>query len=204
MTQVDTLVIKCRDRTGQLLGNLELADSEGRATIFSDGGAGEISISEASTYVLLLRRASDRPVRFAAPITSERIGGGDPFGSLRGHIGLGAITLGFDDAEGLPLWRRLVRVRPSKFKDLVEFETMVEEICELQISLALDVRGSTSAPWASIDVGRGRPPEEELAVLRFAIDRERLIEGLEHIARNAHARSRAPAPAPGHCRRRGH
>jgi predicted component of viral defense system (DUF524 family) len=188
LTQLDTLVVKCRDRTGQLLGDLELADSAGEATIHSDDGAGEISISEASSYVLLLRRASDRPMRFAAPITSERLGGGDPFGSLRGHIGLGAVALGFDDAEGLPLWRRLVRIRPSKFKDLVEFETMLDEICELRVSLALDLRGDTSAPWTAIDVGRARPPEEELAVLRFAIDRERLLEGLEHVARNAHAR----------------
>ncbi|MFG1208997.1 DUF2357 domain-containing protein [Xanthobacter flavus] len=188
MTPVDTLVVKCRDRAGLWLGDLELADSAGEATIHSDDGADEISIAEASSYALLLRRASDRPMRFAAPITSERIGGGDPFGSLRGHVGLGAVALGFDDAEGLPLWRRLVRIRPSKFKDLVEFERMVDEICELRVSLALDLRGSTSAPWASIDIGRARPPEEELAVLRFAIDRERLLEGLEHVARNAHAR----------------
>lgn len=188
MTPVDFLVVKCLGHSGEWLGDLQLADCAGETTIHADEGTGEISISEAASYALHLRRSSDYPVRFAVPITSERLGSGDPFGSLRSHFGLGAVSLGFDDAEGLPLWRRLIRIRPSKFNDVVEFETMVDQICELRTSLALDLQGQTSAPWALIDLERTSSPEEELAVLRSAIDRERLLQALNHVARNANTR----------------
>jgi predicted component of viral defense system (DUF524 family) len=185
----DVLIVKCWGRSGELLGDLEFADSAGEATILADDGAGEISISESSRYALLLRHSADLAARFAPPITGERLGSaGDLFGSLSSHIGLGAFSLGFDDNAGLPLWRRIVRIRPSKFKDAVEFETMVTEICEWKTVLALDVHGRSSAPWTLMELGRERPPEEELAVLRAAADRHRLLEGLTEVARNAQSR----------------
>jgi predicted component of viral defense system (DUF524 family) len=185
----DSLALKCWSRSGDLLGDLELADGAGEATIFADEQASEISISESGRYVMLLRRSSDLAARFAPPIVSERLGRADELlGVLATHVGLGAVSLGFNDAAGSPLWRRVVRIRPTKFKDAVEFETMVAEICAWRTALALDLQALSSAPWTLADIDDDRPYDEELAVLRAAADSEGLLEGLSYIARHAHSR----------------
>lgn len=189
MKAFDALVMKCWGRSGELLGELELADSAGEATIVADESAADISISESARYALFLRPVSTLATQFTAPIVGERVGSSRGlFGSLSSHIGLGAVSLGLNDANGVPLWRRIVRIRPSKFKSAIEFETMVDEICAWKTALALDVHAQSSAPWTLVELGSERPPEEELSVLRAAIDREGLLKGLAYIARNAQSR----------------
>lgn len=189
MRAVDALILKCWSQSGELLGELELADRGAKPTILAVDGANDISISESASYALLFRPASALAVQFAAPIVNERVGSvSGLFGSLGSHIGLGAVSLGFDDADGRALWRRTVRIRPSKFKDAIEFETMVDEVCAWKTALALDVKAQSSAPWSLVKLGSERPPEEELAILRAAVDREDLIEGLAYVARNAQSR----------------
>lgn len=186
MRATDFLALPCWSAEGEWLGELEFADSRGESSLLVDDGSDEISISEAANYTLLLHGVSGAAPRFTPPVIACRVGGAnDLFGILNSHVGLGALGLGLESASGKLLWRRILRVRPAKFRDAAEFETMVAEICAWKTALALDMRAHSSAPWSLEGLGSDMAPEEELAVMRAAAEREMLFENLSYVERNA-------------------
>ncbi len=182
-------MIPCWGLSGEWLGELQLADSRGEASLVVDEADGTISISEKGSYALLLERASDAVASFSAPVITACVGSTDGmFGTLASHVGLGALRLGLEAGTGEQLWRRMLRIRPSKFKDVAEFEAMVDEICLWRTALALDMRAVSSAPWSLDENAFSISPDEELTVLRAAVENEGLLEGLAYIGRNAQSR----------------
>lgn len=189
MPAVQSVLLPCWARSGEWLGELQIADSRGEASLLSNKSGAEISISESGSYALLLRRASKAVACFSPPVIAGRVGGADElFGTLASHVGLGALQLGLDTGAGEPIWRQMVRIRPAKFRAVAEFETMVAEICAWRTALAFDMRAHSSAPWSLDERSPEVSPEEELIVLRAAVEGEGLFEGLAHISRNAQSR----------------
>lgn len=187
MVARSSISFSCWGRLGEWLGDLQLADSRGDASLVEDDE--EISISENGNYALHLRSAPNVRALFSPPVMASRVGDvNELFGTLGSYVGLGAIQLGLNNQEGEALWRRLIRIRPVKFKEVSEFETMVSEICAWKTALALDMRSNASAPWSLIEPVHQISPEEELSVLRAAIEKEGLFKGLDYISRNAQSR----------------
>lgn len=186
---VTSLTLPCWGEGGVWLGELQLADRKGERSIETDDTNARISIAELSDYVVLLRSATSDVTGFAAPISAGRVeSNGALFGFLASQAGLGRIRVGLTGSSGEEIWQHPLWIRPGKFRDAVEFELMVSEICDWRTNLALDLRASTSAPWVLDANVVAWPPEERLAVLRAAVEQNALLDALSFVERNASAR----------------
>jgi predicted component of viral defense system (DUF524 family) len=189
LTKVASLRIPCWSDDGEWLGELEIADGRGEPTLVRDDAISAISIAELAEYAVLLHGASPLVEAFAAPVINGRVGtANDLYGTLGRRAGLGALRLGLTGPSGAPLWQRTLRIRPEKFRDALEFETMVADLCAWRTALALDVHAFSSAPWS---LGTGATDvqlEERLVVLRAAAERHCLLANLRYVERNSLSR----------------
>ncbi len=171
---------------GTWLGELQIADQRGKATLERDATTARAWIGELDDYIVLLRDASPAVSGFTAPVSAGRIeNDGALFGFLPSQAGLGSVRIGLAGPSGEPLWHQSVSIRPAKFRDTIEFETMVSEICDWRTALTLDLRASSSAPWTLDRNLVAIPAEERLAVLRAAAGETAFVEALRHIENNA-------------------
>ncbi len=176
--------IICRERHGELLGELYLIDRRGEATLRVTNG--DLSISEFGDYVVRFEKTSAAKLHFAPPIESlPTTGSSEIIGLLGRPPGLGLVRIELTDTDGELKWRRDVAVRPEKLRDRAEFEQMVGDLCRWRTGLALNLHAHSSAPWVLSDTTRALTAEERLVVLRAAIEDNQLFENLSRVERSA-------------------
>lgn len=189
MNAVASIRLPCWAKDGVWLGELQISDRRGEATLETDDTTGRISIAELADYVVLLRNAAPFVACFAAPVSVGRVeGDGELFGFLGSQAGLGRLRVALCSPKGDKIWQHPLWIRPAKFRDIVDFETMLSDICDWRTSLALDLRSATSAPWILDRTVSSTPPEERLVVLRAAAERHQLVNALRYVERNSSRR----------------
>lgn len=176
--------IPCRDLNGSLIGQLVITDRRQRETVYvGDDGP---SISELGEYFVRMDGPTASALRFAAPVEALATGASaELIGVLSRPPGLGVVRIVLETADGTPVSRTTLSVRPEKLRDRIVFETMVSDLCRWRTELALDLHAHSSAPWVWSDAAGAMSPEERLVVLRGAIEANRLFEALATVERAA-------------------
>lgn len=177
--------LQCRAIDGRVLGELVIADSR-RGNSLEGLPDGRVMVLELSEYDVSFQDRTGMGLEFAAPVIRSALVGpeGLRYGRLPRQDGLGVARLALVDKDGHEAWRALLDIRPEKFREVAEFDSMVADLCDWRTALALDPARTTSADWRLNDSVAGTP-EERLVVLRSAMRELDFFDDLAKVEREA-------------------